>query len=195
MPVSLHSEEEQLTHLDRVALSDRLSRLKDATFVAKRRISVDRARLAMESWMETEGEDIEVRRAKLFKKVVENVPIAIHDLDVIVGRETEHLVGTPMFPDEIGEGVPGLWDETDDIGGMLFRGAVTRAEKDVLRECCRFLASGHNRREGQGSEPGFRLLPGHHLPGDVGQAPSCGCARPDRRSRERTRALPADAGD
>ena len=140
MSVALHSEEEQLTHLDRVALSDRLSRLKEATFSAKRRISVDRARLAMESWMETEGEDIEVRRAKLFKKVVENVPIAIHDLDVIVGRETEHLVGTPMFPDEIGEGVPGLWDESDNIGGMLFRGAVTRAEKDALREYCRFFA-------------------------------------------------------
>jgi hypothetical protein len=43
----------------------------------------------VESWKETEGEDIELRRAMLFKKVVEGVQ-SHYDFDVIAGRETEH---------------------------------------------------------------------------------------------------------
>ena len=109
-------------------------------FTAPRKVSVARAVLAVESWKETEGEDIELRRAKLFKKVVNGVPIAIHDFDVIVGRETEHLVAAPVFPDETGDSIPGLWAEDDDVGGLLFRGALSAEDKQVLRECVRFFA-------------------------------------------------------
>ena len=126
--------------IDEVQLGARLGRLRDAMFGAQRRITADRARLAMESWKETEGEDIELRRARLFKKVVEGVPIAIHDFDLIVGRETEHLIGAPAFPDETGDSIPGLWDESDDVAGMLFHGALSKEDKQVLRECSRFFA-------------------------------------------------------
>jgi len=107
-------------------------------FGAPRKISVDRVRLAMESWRETEGEDIEIRRAKLFKRVLEGVPIAIYDFDVIVGRETEHLVGAPMFVDETGDSIAGLWDDSREP--RLFQGALSKEDKEVLRECCRFFA-------------------------------------------------------
>ena len=89
--------ESWLKDIDKIQLSERIFKLKDAMFSAPRKISVDRARLAMESWKATEGEDIEIRRARLFKKVLEGVPIAIYDFDTIVGRETEHLVGAPIF--------------------------------------------------------------------------------------------------
>ena len=61
--------------------------------------------------------------------VVEGVPIAIHGFDVLVGRETEHLVAAPVFPDETGDSIPGLWAEDDDVGGLLFRGALSREDK------------------------------------------------------------------
>ncbi len=140
--------------VDEVQLGERLASLRDAMFRAPRRITADRARLAMESWMETEGEDIELRRAKLFKKVVEGVPIAIHDFDLIVGRETEHLIGAPAFPDETGDSIPGLWDESDDVAGMLFHGALSKEDKLVLRECSRFFRG--RRRRTMSWRPGVR---------------------------------------
>ncbi len=88
----------------------------------------------MESWEETAYEDIELRRAKLFKKVVEEVPIAIYPFDVIVGRETEHLVAAPVFPDEHGDAIPGLWAEDGEIGGLLFKGALSTEDKEILRK-------------------------------------------------------------
>jgi len=127
-----------LKRIDNLQLGERLAQLKDAMFSAPRIISVDRARLAMESWKETEGEDIELRRAKLFKKVLEGVPIAIYDFDILVGRETEHLIGAPVFVDETGDCIPGLWNEGDNLSrAMEFQ---SKEDRDVLRKCSRFFA-------------------------------------------------------
>jgi pyruvate formate-lyase/glycerol dehydratase family glycyl radical enzyme len=127
-----------LKRIDNLQLGERLVQLKDAMFSAPRIISVDRARLAMESWKETEGEDIELRRAKLFKKVLEGVPIAIYDFDILVGRETEHLIGAPVFVDENGDCIPGLWNEGDNLSrAMEFQ---SKENRDVLRKCSRFFA-------------------------------------------------------
>ncbi len=115
MVTKVNTDEALLNKINSLQLSPRLFQLKDAMFSAPRIISVDRARLAMESWKETEGEDIEIRRAKLFKKVLEGVPIAIHDFDIVVGRETEHLIGAPVFVDETGDCIPGLWDDGDGL--------------------------------------------------------------------------------
>lgn len=141
MVTETKSNETLLNRIDNLQLSEHLFRLKDAMFSASRVISVDRIRLAMESWKETEGEDIEFRRAKLFKKLLEGVHIAIYDFDIIVGRETEHLIGAPVFVDETGDSIPGLWDEGDSLSrGMISLGINSREEKNILRECSRFFA-------------------------------------------------------
>jgi formate C-acetyltransferase len=127
-----------LKRIGNLRLGEHLVQLKDAMFSAQRIISFDRARLAMESWKETEGEDIELRRAKLFKKVLEGVPIAIYDFDILVGRETEHLIGAPVFVDETGDCIPGLWNEGDNLSrAMEFQ---SKEDRDVLRKCSRFFA-------------------------------------------------------
>lgn len=131
---------DRLQEIGDPVLGERLRALKEAMFTAPRKVSVARAPLVVESWKETEGEDIELRRAKLFQKVVEGVPIAIHEFDVIVGRETEHLVAAPVFPDEHGDAIPGLWADDNDVGGLLFRGALSADDKEVLRESVRFFA-------------------------------------------------------
>jgi pyruvate formate-lyase/glycerol dehydratase family glycyl radical enzyme len=141
MVIKTKIDETLLDRIDNLPLSEGLFRLKDAMFSAPRIISVDRARLAMESWKETEGEDIELRRAKLFKKVLEGVPIAIHDFDIIVGRETEHLIGAPAFVDETGDSIPGLWSERDRLSRwMEFQKTKSKEDKEILRECSRFFA-------------------------------------------------------
>ncbi len=138
METRLKVDESILKKIDTLQMSDRLFQLKDTMFSAPRKISVDRIRLAMESWKETENEDIEIRWAKLFKKVLEGVPIAIYDFDMIVGRETEHLIGAPVFVDETGDCIPGLWTEGE--GPRLFKGALSPEDKEVLRECSRYFA-------------------------------------------------------
>jgi pyruvate-formate lyase len=141
MVIKTKIDETLLDRIDNLPLSEGLFRLKDAMFSAPRIISVDRARLAMESWKEIEGEDIELRRAKLFKKVLEGVPIAIHDFDIIVGRETEHLIGAPAFVDETGDSIPGLWSERDRLSRwMEFQKTKSKEDKEILRECSRFFA-------------------------------------------------------
>jgi len=58
MVIELNTDEVLLKKIDELQLSERLFQLKDAMFSAPRVISVERAKLAMESWKETEGEDI-----------------------------------------------------------------------------------------------------------------------------------------
>lgn len=141
MVTKSNTDEALLKKIDSLQLSPRLFRLKDAMFSAPRIISVDRARLAMESWKKTEREDIELRRAKLFKKVLEGAPIAIYDFDIIVGRETEHLIGAPAFVDETGDSIPGLWEERDKLSRwMEFQQKKSKEDINTLRECARFFA-------------------------------------------------------
>ena len=132
-------DEGLLKRIDELQLSEHLFRLKDAMFSTGRKISVDRAKLAMHSWIESDGEDIEVRRAKLFKDILEGVPIAIYDFDMIVGRETEHLVGAPVFVDQTGDVIPGLWEASDTPDNRGLFGALSEEEREVLKECSRFL--------------------------------------------------------
>jgi formate C-acetyltransferase len=141
MVTKMNTGEKLIKEIDSLQLSKRLFQLKDAMFSAPRIISADRASLAMESWKETEGEDIELRRAKVFKKVLEGVPIAIYDFDIIVGRETEHLIGAPAFVDELGDCIPGLWGEGDTLSRwMVFHGENAGEQKNILREASRFFA-------------------------------------------------------
>jgi formate C-acetyltransferase len=136
MVTKTNTNEALLKKIDNIPLSARIFQLKDAMFGAPRVISVDRARLVMESWKETEGEDIELRRAKLFSKVLAGVPIGIFDFDIIVGRETEHLIGAPAFVDEIGNSIAGLWEAKDKLSRwMEFK---NKEDKELLRQCARF---------------------------------------------------------
>ncbi|MEO0277814.1 MAG: pyruvate formate lyase family protein, partial [candidate division WOR-3 bacterium] len=58
--------------------------------------------------------------------------------DVIVGRETEHLVGAPLFFDQIGDAMPGLWEEAEILPrGLVFK---SKEDREIARECARFFA-------------------------------------------------------
>jgi formate C-acetyltransferase len=74
-----NEEEPILKEIDQLELSDRLRRWKEATLDAKPRICSERAELAVESWKESARDDIEIRRAKLLKHILENIPVQIHE--------------------------------------------------------------------------------------------------------------------
>jgi formate C-acetyltransferase len=127
--------EDLLREIDKLELSDRIRRWQKAMKACPSRIYVDRQKLALESWKETEGEDIEIRRAKLFKKIVENVPIKIHDFDVLAGRLTPGIIGSSTAIDIVGDYIPGIWNDDGKIRiSVTNDGTLSKEELEILRE-------------------------------------------------------------
>ena len=90
--LEMQANEELFQQIDGLQLNERLLRWKEARRNAPWRVCTRRQQLAMESWKETEGEDIEIRRAKMLEKILASVPIEILDFDLIVGRISTGLL-------------------------------------------------------------------------------------------------------
>lgn len=68
--------------------SGRHARIRQRLIDKPREIDLVRARLATESYRQTEGEPMAVRRAKMLLHLVRQMPIAIHPDEVIVGNRS-----------------------------------------------------------------------------------------------------------
>ena len=135
---AIQVDESILREIDALTLSDRLQRWRKEVQEAPYRLFVDRQKYATESWKATEGEDIELRRAKLFKHVVENVEIKIHDFDVIVGRMTPGVVGAYTDIDVCGDYIEDIWKDDNKIGLTMNASTVMDPESiEILREAAR----------------------------------------------------------
>ena len=127
-----------LSRIDALELSDRNKRWRAAMKAAPWRVYVDRERLAIESWKETEGEDLEIRTARMLKKVMDNVPIRIHEFDEIVGRPTPGVIGCQTAINTCGDYIHDIWNDDGVIGVTLDASAIlNREELEVLREAVR----------------------------------------------------------
>jgi len=92
--VTAVSEKINIDEINKVnVLTDRVKKRKDEFLAAKEHICAVRSRLVVESWKETEGETIAIRRAKLFKKIMEENDIAIRDGELIVGSQSKYVRG------------------------------------------------------------------------------------------------------
>ena len=80
-------------------MTERIRELKEAYLSARPSISVQRARLFTESHQKTEGAAVIIRRAKAFKAVCENGPIAIFDREIVVGSLGEYLKSGVVCPE------------------------------------------------------------------------------------------------
>jgi formate C-acetyltransferase len=89
-----HVNSEQIDEVNEViALTDRVKKRKEEYLAATPHISAERSHLVTESWKETEGEPLDIRRAKLFKKIMEGISVSIRDGELIVGSQTEYIRG------------------------------------------------------------------------------------------------------
>lgn len=70
-------------------LTQRTQRIKDSLFEQPRQISLERARLWQESYEQTKGEPVIIRRAKAFAHVLKNHVIVIDNDDLLVGNRSE----------------------------------------------------------------------------------------------------------
>lgn len=123
-----------LEKIDRLELSERNKAWRAAMKAAPWRVYVDRERLTIESWNETVGEDLEIRIAKMLKKVMDNVPIKIHEFDEIVGRPTTGVIGCQTAINVCGDYIHDIWNDDGVIGVTLDASAVLNQEElEVLR--------------------------------------------------------------
>ncbi len=82
-----------------IAKSPRIDRLKEALFEKAPEIEVERAVLLTESYKNTEGMPTITRRAKAFRHILENLPIIIHEDELVVGSATKSQRSCQIFPE------------------------------------------------------------------------------------------------
>jgi pyruvate-formate lyase len=127
-----------LRRIDEVTLGEGNQEWKKAMKESGWRLFADREKWTVASWLETEGEDIQIRRAKLFKKIVENIEISIHDYDVIVGRPTPGVIGCATSFDVCGDYIPDIWSDTRELRiTMDANVGVDQESIEILRKSAR----------------------------------------------------------
>ena len=126
---------ELLSRIDALELSRRNNEWRAAMKAAPWRLSADRERWTVKSWRETEGEDLQIRRAKLIACVLDGIEINIHPFDEIVGRPTPWVIGCCTAIDVNGDYISGLFDESGGIDLTMDASTDIDAESaNILRE-------------------------------------------------------------
>ena len=80
-------------------MEERLRKLREKILKAPLECSTERALLVTESYKETEGEPIEIRRAKALKKILGNLTVWIDSDELIVGHANESWRAASIFPE------------------------------------------------------------------------------------------------
>jgi len=81
-------------------ITERISKLREEAIQQGVEMEAERAMLVTESYMETEGEPIVVRRAKCLKKLLNEKKIYIGEGELIVGNHSQSLdFMAPVFPE------------------------------------------------------------------------------------------------
>lgn len=112
--------------------SDRIGRLVENLYKKMPEIEADRAVLLTESYRETEGAPIILRRAKAFAHILENIPITIRDEELIVGSATQAPRGCQTFPEYSFEWLEAEFDTVETRAADPFY--ISEETKAALRE-------------------------------------------------------------
>lgn len=123
-------------YVDDIQVSPRIERLRDALFAKMPEIEADRAVLVTESYKETEDLPIITRRAKAFKKILENIPITIRKDELIVGSATKAPRGCQMFPEFSFEWMEAELDTVETRSADPFY--IAEETKATLREVYKY---------------------------------------------------------
>ena len=79
--------------------TERIKRLKKAIIDAVPYVESERALLVTESYKETEGLSPIMRRAKAAEHIFNNLPVTIHEDELVVGAITKNLRSTELCPE------------------------------------------------------------------------------------------------
>lgn len=135
------SDDIDFDEIDRVNChTDRVDRLMLRRKEAVEHICSERSRLATESWKETEGEPLDIRRAKLFQRIMQGNPIVIRTDELIVGSQTQYVLGASPYMDYSPEAaLENLVHSNSATGGSSVKQAeITEAARQSLLEDCNY---------------------------------------------------------
>ncbi|MBI4330700.1 MAG: hypothetical protein HY673_05435 [Chloroflexi bacterium] len=141
-----------LEKMDRLELSQRAAHLRDEYFNCKPGVAGERARLAMESWKETEGEALDVRWAMLLKKVLEGIPVVIFRGQMLVGSDTKYFRGANPHCDWDGSYLTPMLKEVPgqlSLGGPVERGVISKEDYATLVEAMNYWKGKTTRERGR----------------------------------------------
>lgn len=116
--------------------SPRIQRLVDKLFEKMPEIESDRAVLLTESYKETEGQPIIVRRAKAFSHVLKNIPITIREDELIVGSATKAPRSCQVFPEFSYEWLEKEFDTVETRSADPFY--ISEDNKRILRDVYKY---------------------------------------------------------
>jgi pyruvate formate-lyase/glycerol dehydratase family glycyl radical enzyme len=119
-------------------LTDRVERLIKTRVEADEHICCERSRLATESWRETEGEPLDIRRAKLFRRVMQGNPVTIRNDELIVGSQSKYVFGASPYVDYNPDVALENLKEGPTGGSSVKSAVITEEEKKSLEEDCRY---------------------------------------------------------
>jgi len=86
-------------YIEKIAKSDRITRLVDHLYEKLPEVESARAILITESYKQTENEPMITRRGKAFAHILDNIPIIIRDEELIVGSSTIAPRGCQTYPE------------------------------------------------------------------------------------------------
>jgi len=114
------------------ASTERIKRIRENIISSKPRVSSERAVLITESYQETKGEPVVLRRAKALDKILKNMTLIIQEDELIVGNIAEGRRICPVFPEM---DVGWLERELDTLETREYdQFVVTQKVKKELRE-------------------------------------------------------------
>lgn len=121
---------------EKIAKTDRIDFLKETLYAKMPQIETDRAVLITESYKQTEGEPIYLRRAKAFKHVLENIPVTIRDRELVVGSATVNPRSCQVFPEYSFEWLENEFDTVAERSADPFY--ISDENKKILHETYKY---------------------------------------------------------
>ena len=112
--------------------SDRIPKLVENLYAKMPEIESARAILITESYRQTENEPMVIRRAKAFAHILENIPIVIRDLELIVGSTTIAPRGCQTYPEFSYEWLEAEFDTVETRSADPFY--ISEETKQKLKE-------------------------------------------------------------
>lgn len=121
---------------EEIVKSPRIPKLVDHLFEKKPQIEADRAVLITESYKASEGKPVITRRAEAFEHILDNLPITIRPLELIVGSNTKQPRSCQVFPEYSFEWLEAEFDTIADRSADPFD--ISDETKKTLHEVYKY---------------------------------------------------------
>lgn len=161
-------------YTDNIEKSPRIEILKEDLFRTSPQIEADRAVLLTESYKQTEGLPMILRRAKAFRNILENIPVTIRDNELVVGSATVAPRSCQVFPEFSFEWMESEFDTIATRSADPFN--ISEETKTKLREAYKYwkgktssdLASSYMKQETLDAIEHNVFTPGNYFYNGVG---------------------------